>query len=139
MIQVIIILGILAYFLYILTNYNNNKNNQEKEKKDNDNNMSKSDVIKKLVRQAARWSTAARQDESLMIKVLHACYGAGYLWALKDIASNDEIEKYSNIDMFKFENEITSTMDEAQMELASTCSKYPPKRTYLTRVAGEGI
>ena len=41
--------------------------------------------------------------------------------------------------MFKFENEITSTMDEAQMELAITCSKYPPKRTYLTRVAGEGI
>ena len=137
MIQVIIILGILAYFLYILTTFNIKKDDENNDEKKNI--MLKSDVIKKLVRQAARWSTAARQDESLMIKVLHACYGAGYLWALKDIASNDEIEKYSNIDMFKFENEITSTMDEAQMELASTCSKYPPKRTYLTRVAGEGI
>ena len=139
MIQHIIIFGIIGYFLYILTN-NNNKNNENKEKNSNDDdNMLKSDVIKKLVRQAARWSTAARQDESLMIKVLHACYGAGYLWALKDIASNDEIEKYANIDMFKFEDEITSTMDKAQMELASTCSKYPPKITYLTKVAGEGI
>ena len=130
MIQIIIILGILAYFCYIFTNYSNNKNDEQ---------ISKEDIIKKLVRQSARWSTAARQDNSLMIKVLHACYGAGYLWALKDIASNDEIERYAKIDMFKFENEITSTMDAAQMELASTCGKYPPKRSYLTSIAGEGM
>ena len=91
------------------------------------------------MRQASRWSTAARQDNTLMIKVLHACYGAGYLWALKDIASNDEIEKHANIDMFKFENEVTSTMDNAQMQLAVTCNKYPPKKSYLTTIAGEGV
>jgi hypothetical protein len=130
MIQIIIILGILAYFCYIFTNHSNNKKDEQ---------ISKEDIIKKLVRQSARWSTAARQDNSLMIKVLHACYGAGYLWALKDIASNDEIERYAKIDMFKFENEITSTMDAVQMKLASTCNKYPPKRSYLTSIAGEGM
>ena len=35
--------------------------------------------IQIMVRQAARWSTAADQDESPMIAVLHANYGAGYL------------------------------------------------------------
>ena len=35
--------------------------------------------IQKLTRQAARWSTAAAQDESPLIAVLHANYAAGYL------------------------------------------------------------
>ena len=130
MIQIIIILSILAYFCYIFTTYNNKKDEPK---------ISKADIIRKLVRQSARWSTAARQDNSLMVKVLHSCYGAGYLWALKDIASNEEIEKHANIDMFKFENEITSTMDNAQTQLAITCGKYPPKKSYLTGIAGEGV
>ena len=40
--------------------------------------------INTLIRQAARWSVAAQQDESPIIALLHANYGAGYLWALKD-------------------------------------------------------
>lgn len=101
--------------------------------------ISKKEIIQKLLRQAARWSTAARQDKALMIKVLHACYGAGYLWALKEIATVEEIERNSNVDMTKFEKEITSTMDNAQMEMIRSCEKYPPKRSYLTQLAKEGI
>src|SRR5207237_6958 len=37
-----------------------------------------------LTRQAARWSTAASQDNNPLIAVLHANYGAGYLWAIHD-------------------------------------------------------
>ena len=48
--------------------------------------------IQKLTRQAARWSTAAAQDDSPLIAVLHANYGAGYLWALKDIATAKQIK-----------------------------------------------
>ena len=49
-------------------------------------------IIKVLTRQAARWSTAAKQDKNSMVAVLHANYGAGYLWALKDIASSEQIK-----------------------------------------------
>lgn len=50
-------------------------------------------MAQKLIRQVARWSTAGKQDKNSMIAVLHANYGAGYLWALKDIIKMDIIEK----------------------------------------------
>ena len=59
-------------------------------------------IIKTLVRQSARWSTAAQQDNNAMISVLHANYGAGYLWALKDIATDQEITSATQIDIKKF-------------------------------------
>jgi hypothetical protein len=94
--------------------------------------------IQVLVRQAARWSTAAEQDESPMIAVLHANYGAGYLWALKDIAKDDQIEKAANIDIKKFMYEITKAQDNATKRMAGVCPKYAPKQTYLTKIGGEG-
>ena len=90
-----------------------------------------------MVRQAARWSTAAEQDSNAMIAVLHANYGAGYLWALKDIASDDEIEKIANINMRQFTSEIVKVQDNATRRMANLCPKFAPDRTYLTRIGGE--
>lgn len=95
-------------------------------------------VIKTLVRQAARWSTAARQDENSMIAVIHAYYGAGYLWALQDIATVDEIEKASGIKWKRFKEEITATQDVVTKKMAHLCPKWAPKKTYLSVVGGEG-
>ena len=96
-------------------------------------------IIQKLTRQAARWSTAAAQDENSMIAVLHANYGAGYLWALKDIASDKQIEMATGLNAKKFENEIVKTQDTVTTQMARYCPKYAPKSTYLTRAGGEGI
>ena len=95
-------------------------------------------TAKKLVRQAARWSTAAKQDKNAMIAVLHANYGAGYLWALKDIIKTDIIEKKTKIDMFEFEDAIVKIQDEATQNMAKLCPKYAPEPSYLTSLAGEG-
>jgi len=100
--------------------------------------MSEKNMIQKLARQAARWSTAARQDKNSMIAVLHANYGAGYLWALKDIATDNQIEDNANIDIKKFESEITSTQDAVTKNMAKLCPKYAPTPTYLTAIGGEG-
>jgi hypothetical protein len=100
------------------------------------------DLLKKniqtLVRQAARWSTAAKQDDSSMIAVLHANYGAGYLWAVKDIASDDQIAKAAGIDIRKFENEIIKIQDQATVRMSQLCSEYGPEPSYLTTLGGEG-
>ena len=103
---------------------------------------SNENIIKKIImvltRQAARWSTAAKQDKNSMIAVLHANYGAGYLWALKDIASSEQIKAATGIDLLKFEREIVSTQDMATKKMAFLCPKYAPKSTYLTKIGGEG-
>ena len=93
--------------------------------------------IKILVRQAARWSTAAKQDNNSLIAVLHANYGAGYLWALKDIASSEQIKIATNIDVSKFEKEITDIQDNATKKMAMLCPKYAPEPSYLSSLGKE--
>ena len=66
-----------------------------------DANKMKSSMILKLVRQTARYSSAALQDKSPLIALLHANYGTGYLWALKSIATNDEIRNITKIDLIQ--------------------------------------
>tara|TARA_B110001450_G_scaffold172419_1_gene160830 strand:+ start:175 stop:576 length:402 start_codon:yes stop_codon:yes gene_type:complete len=127
-----VILGMILMYIFINNNNNNNKNNK--------NNMEKQIefTAKKLIRQAARWSTAAKQDKNAMISVLHANYGAGYLWALKDIIKTDMIEKKTKINMIEFEGEILKIQDEATQNMAKLCPEYAPKPSYLTHLAGEG-
>lgn len=95
--------------------------------------------IKILVRQAARWSTAAEQDESPLISVLHANYGAGYLWALTDIATTDEIENATGINMKRFKDNIVKIQDDSTMKMIKLCPSYAPKPSYLTAVGSVGI
>jgi hypothetical protein len=99
----------------------------------------KSDAIKTLVRQSSRWSTAASQDENPLIALLHANYGAGYLWALKDIATDTEIEKAMNINILKFRDEIVRVQDEVNLKVIKACPQFAPQQSYLTKLAKEGF
>ena len=80
--------------------------------------------IQTLVRQTSRWSAAAKQDESPIIALLHANYGAGYLWALKDIATDAEIKQASNIDILPFEKKITDIQDASTRKVSRVCPKF---------------
>tara|TARA_B100000902_G_scaffold353072_1_gene364239 strand:- start:483 stop:857 length:375 start_codon:yes stop_codon:yes gene_type:complete len=91
--------------------------------------------VNTLIRQASRWSTAAEQDENNLIAVLHANYGAGYLWALKDIATEAQIESIGQIDLKRFEKEIVSIQDKATDEMVRLCPSFGPPRSYLTNLA----
>ncbi len=80
--------------------------------------------IQTLVRQASRWAAAAKQDDSPIIALLHANYGAGFLWALKDIATDTEIEKATNIDIIKFTKKITDIQDQSTKKVSRACPKF---------------
>ena len=96
-------------------------------------------IIEILVRQTSRWATAAKQDDNILISVLHANYAAGYLWALRDIASDEEIETATNIKVSKFIQEITKIQDNSTKSLALACKDYAPRSDYLSMLAGEGV
>ena len=110
---------------------NNNRQNNNRQKNDS------AKAIKTLIRQAARWSVAANQDENPMIAVMHANYGAGYLWAANDIATSSEIERVAGIDYKKFKSLITAAQDSAMRKMAGVCPKYVPEGSYLMKIAGE--
>ena len=94
--------------------------------------------IKKLVRQTARWATAADQDNNGYIANLHATYAMGYLMATREIYTDVEIEKYSGINIRKFETEISAIMDDAIKKLVVLCPTGQPKNQYLASISKEG-
>ena len=104
----------------------------------NDTKRYHNEIIQKLVRQTARWSTAASQDKNPVIAVLHANYGTGYLWALKDIATKEEIENATNIDMDKFQKNVVDTQDKVNQNLVMLCPDFnKTDNLYLAQIGGE--
>lgn len=89
-------------------------------------------TIRTLIRQAARWSIAADQDENAMVAIMHANYGAGYLWALNDIATTSEIENITGINYRKFRDEIVRIQDSATKKMIDVCPDYAPSGYLVT-------
>jgi di/tricarboxylate transporter len=102
------------------------------------NTHSKKSNIQKLIRQTARWATAADQDTNPYIKNLHANYAMGYLMALKEIYTESEINLYGNINIRKLDSEISLIMDESINLLSIICPSGQPKNIYLSRISKEG-
>ena len=94
-------------------------------------------ILNILVRQAARWSTAAAQDKNALIAVLHANYGTGYLWAIKDIATDSQIKDATGVDSRRLTHEIVNVQDKATKNMVKLCPEYGPARTYLSKIANE--
>lgn len=94
--------------------------------------------VQKLVRQAARWATASQQDQSPLVALLHANYAAGYLWALKDIASEKEINRIAGIDLRQFEEHIVNVQDMTTKKVIKACPEFAGEvDLYLSTIAGE--
>lgn len=94
--------------------------------------------INKLIRQTARWATAAEQDMNPYIANLHATYALGYLMSIKEIYTNEQVKFYTNVDIIKLEDEIVRIMDNAIKELALICPEGQPKNEYLAYLSKEG-
>ena len=95
-------------------------------------------VIISLGRGIGRWRTAAEQDENAMIAVLHSNYAAGYLWALLDIATPQQIEQALGINYEQMRDAVVNTQDKSTKKMAVLCPAYAPEPSVLTKLAGEG-
>ncbi len=94
--------------------------------------------IEKLVRQSARFATVAQQDESPLVSVLHANYSAGYLWALKDIATPKQIHNATGVDIKKFEEHISNVQDMVTKKTLKKCPEFAGDvDLYLATIGGE--
>lgn len=123
---IVLIVLIVMYFVYI----------QKQKQKFS---LSDKEKIEKLLRQTARWATAANQDTNPYITNLHATYAMGYLMALKEIYPEDVIINISGVDIGKLDREINRTMDFAISQLVKVCPDGQPKTQFLASIAKEGI
>jgi hypothetical protein len=91
-----------------------------------------------LIRGCARWAIASKQDTSPLISLLHANYAAGYLWALQDCFTDDQIHNATGINIIKFQKSITRVQDKATRGLVSVCPGYASDLdSYLSKISGE--
>ena len=94
--------------------------------------------IQKLLRQTARWATAAEQDGNPYIRNLHATYAVGYLMALREIYSDEKIKMETGLDIRKMEEELTKIMDNAIQEIVKVCPEGQPKNEFLANISKQG-
>jgi hypothetical protein len=83
--------------------------------------LEKQKIINILVRQASRWAIASSSDNSALIKTLHGNYGAGYLFALRDIASDNEIFLATGVNISELQRKIIGIQNNSTRNLISTC------------------
>lgn len=97
-------------------------------------------MIEKLIRQGARWYKGYQNDKNPLIAVLHSNYAAGYLWALKDIFENEEIEEYlgGREARLKYEAAILKAQDGATRQAVQVCPEYTDALDFMSKIAGEG-
>jgi len=111
--------AVLAYFLFF------------------NNSLITNNGIKKLVQKTAKWATTAQQDASPVNSLLHANYAAGYLWALKELASDREIHNASGIDVKKFEEHINNMQEMVTKRVIKRCPEFEGEiDLYLSTIAG---
>ena len=95
-------------------------------------------AIEKLIRQSARYATAAQQDKSPVIAVLHANYAAAYFYALKDIANESQIHNATGIDVKKFKENVTNVQDMVTKKTSEECPNFVGEvDIYLAQIGGE--
>lgn len=94
--------------------------------------------INKMIRQSARYATAAQQDESPLIAVLHANYSAAYFYALTDIASHSEIHNATGIDIKKFREHLIRVQDATTRKIVDACPQFNGHvDLFLATIGGE--
>jgi hypothetical protein len=116
-----IVLFIVLILLLILLIVQNKLNNNTSKNHSNDDINT---IIQTLVRQCARWAVAAQQDKSPIIALLHANYATGYLWALKDIATDNQIKIATNVDILEFTKKITNIQDISTQKVSHNCPHF---------------
>jgi PDZ domain-containing secreted protein len=107
------ILGItilFVLFVYYILNTNYNKRD--------------SFIIKTLIRGCSRWAIASKQDKSPLIALLHANYASGYLWAIKDVFTNEDIHKWTGVNIIDYQDKITSIQDDATKRVSEICPTF---------------
>lgn len=123
---------ILLILVICLHSYNNIFSRQSG---GNDAKQLKNYIIQTLIRQIGRWSIASTQDKNAIIKMMHACYGTGYLMALKSIGNSSEIEDITDVNVEWLTNQVYHIQDNATMYLAKECPQIVPQDKNIKRLA----
>lgn len=124
--NIIIVFSILAIISIMVSNIIYKKNNQNENK------------IKAILRGSSRFSLASLQDKSPLISLLHANYGTGYFWALRDAFTDKEIYDTTGLNIQEYQKKITDIQDSITKNVIKLCPNFASELDLnLAKIAGE--
>lgn len=124
--NIIIVFSILAIISIMVSNIIYKKNNQNENK------------IKAILRGSSRFSLASLQDKSPLIALLHANYGTGYFWALRDAFTDKEIYDTTGLNIQEYQKKITDIQDSITKNVIKLCPNFASELDLnLAKIAGE--
>lgn len=85
--------------------------------------------IKRLLKQSSRYAVAADQDENKAVAVLHGNYAAGYLYALLDIYSEEDILQATSINLREFKTEVQNAQAKSTSGIYEACPNVIPEKS----------
>jgi len=93
--------------------------------------------IDTLIRKSAKYATTAQQDASPLVATVHANTAAGYLYALRDISSTEDIHGATGIDFKKFQQHILAVQDMVTKKTLEACPSFRGEiDLYLSTIGG---
>lgn len=94
--------------------------------------------VKQLMRQSARYATAAQQDAAPLMAVLHANYAAAYMYAMLELAPDNEIHNMTGVDVTTFKEHVLNVQDMVTKKTVEKCPDFAGEiDLYLSTIAGE--
>jgi hypothetical protein len=94
--------------------------------------------IKAILRGSSRFSLASLQDKSPLIALLHANYGTGYFWALRDAFTDKEIYDTTGLNIQEYQKKITDIQDSITKNVIKLCPNFASELDLnLAKIAGE--
>ena len=101
-------------------------------------NINNDTQIKAILRGSSRFTLASLQDKSPLIALLHANYGTGYFWALRDAFTDKEITKSTGLDIVEYQKKITTIQDNITKNIIKLCPNFGTELDLsLAKIAGE--
>jgi hypothetical protein len=94
--------------------------------------------IRSILRGSSRFSLASLQDKSPLIALLHANYGTGYFWALRDAFTDKEIYDTTGLNIQEYQQKITDIQDSITKNIIKLCPNFASELDLnLAKIAGE--
>ena len=87
--------------------------------------------VRKMVKEAARWSTVSEQDSNAMLKLLHATYAVAYLNVARTMAGDKDIEALAKVRIDELMNKLKARHQKAIRHFSTLCPNAAPESQYV--------
>lgn len=83
-------------------------------------------LVRRLVKEAARWGTLSAQDTNPLISLIHANYGLAYARVCRELMSESDIARMLHVDLSEMIFMLTEQQERSMQQCSQACPEIQP-------------